>query len=191
MINQKSNNYPSSVFCLPSTDSRGVALVAVLAILVVLTILAASFSAMMDLELKQSNEQKNSYQLDMLVDAGREHAKTLLTNIKQPSRLSEDNYTRWMYVKDKTGNVCGRYRLKIEDEAAKVNISKAYLLKDGKGTSWDTGEINLPRALGLPTKFAKKIIRHKYGANWMPGGRHDDDHNNVVLMADGPKILYL
>ncbi len=184
MINLKFKEIPLTPFRKGGINS-GVALVAVLAILVVLTILAASFSAMMNLELKQSNEQNNSYQLDMLVDAGREHAKTLLTNIKQPSRLSNEKYTRWMYVKDKTGKVCGRYRLRIEDEAAKVNISKAYMLKDGKGTSWDTGEVNLPRALGLPTKFAKKIIRYKYGANWMPGGRQDDDHNNVVLMADG------
>ena len=185
MINQKSNNYLSSVFRPPSSGFRGVALVAVLAVLVVLTILAASFSVMMNLELKQSNEQINSYQLDMLVDAGREHAKTLLTSINEPFRLANDKYTRWIYVKDKSGKVCGRYRLRIEDEAAKVNISKAYLLKDGKGTSWDTGEVNLPRALGLPTKFAKKIIRYRLGANWLPGGRGDDDHNNVVLMADG------
>ena len=59
--------------------NSGVALVAVLAILVVLTILAASFSAMMNLELKQSNEQQNSYQLDMLVNAGLEHTNSLLT----------------------------------------------------------------------------------------------------------------
>ena len=169
-------------------NSNGVALVAVLAILVVLTILAASFSAMMDLELKQSTEQRNSYQLDMLVDAGREHAKTLLTTIEQTANLSElsrDNFSKWIYVKDKTGKVAGRYRLRIEDEAGKVNISKAYLLKEGKGSSWDTGEVVLPKALGLPTQFAKSIIRYKYGANWMPGGRDDDDRNNVVLMADG------
>ena len=186
-------------------NSKGVALVAVLAILVVLTILAASFSVMMDLELKQSNEQKTSYQLDMLVNAGLEHAKTILTvgTLKSNSgdaiasfvdkfadgskdkTKNKRQYTKWMYVKDKSGKVCGRYRIRVEDEAAKVNISKAHLLRDGKGTSWDTGEINLPRSLGLPTKFAKKIVRYRYGANWLPGGRNDDDQNNVVLMADG------
>jgi len=194
----------STVFCPPSSV-HGVALVAVLAILVVLTILAASFSAMMNLELKQSTEQQTSYQLDMLVNAGLEHAKTILTvdSLKNNSENSiasfvdkfadgskdktknKRQYTKWMYVKDKSGKVCGRYRIRVEDEAAKVNISKAHLLRDGKGTSWDTGEINLPRSLGLPTKFAKKIIRYRYGANWLPGGRNDDDHNNVVLMADG------
>ena len=162
----------------------GVALVAVLAILVVLAILAASFSAMMNLELKQSNEQQNSYQLDMLVNAGLEHAKSLLTLTDTPSQLT-DKKTRWLYVKNRSGKVVGRYRLRIEDEAAKVNLNKARLLTDGKGTSWDTGEVVLPRALGLPVKFAKKIIRYKYGENWLPGGRGDDDDNNVVLMADG------
>ncbi len=165
-------------------SSSGVALVAVLAILVVLAILAASFSAMMNLELKQSNEQQNSYQLDMLVNAGLEHAKSLLTLSETPSHLI-DRKTRWMYVKNKTGKIVGRYRLRMEDEAAKVNLSKARLLKDGKGSSWDTGEVVLPRALGLPPKFAKKIIRYRYGPNWFPGNRGDDDDNNVVLMADG------
>ena len=199
MKNQNSKNILKAPFKKRKISS-GVALVAVLAILVVLTILAASFSVMMDLELKQSNEQKNSYQLDMLVNAGLEHAKTLITvdsissgNKEGISTLAtqfatinkNDSYSKWIYVKDKSKKVCGRYRIRVEDEAAKVNISKAYLLKDGKGTSWDTGEVNLPRALGLPTKFAKSIIRYKYGANWHPGGRDDDDRNNVVLMADG------
>jgi len=184
-------------------NSSGVALVAVLAVLVVLTILAASFSVMMNLELKQSTEQKNSFQLDMLVNAGVEHAKTILTidSLKSASGetissfadkfadsskdKSKKQYSRWMYVKDKSGKICGRYRIRIEDESAKVNISKARLLRDGAGTAWDTSEINLPRALGLPTKFAKKIIRYRYGPNWLPGGRGDDDQNNVVLMADG------
>jgi len=160
---------------------------------------------MMNLELKQSTELQNSHQLDMLVHAGLEHAKTILAveSLKKDlgdsissiadnfadgtkdKNINKKQYTKWMYVKDKSGKVCGRYRIRLEDEAAKVNISKARLLKDGKGTSWDTSEINLPRALGLPTKFAKKIIRYRYGPNWMPGGRHDDDHNNIVLIADG------
>jgi len=152
---------------------------------------------MMNLELKQSNEQQNSYQLDMLLNAGLEHSKSLLTVGNSKNTLSiltgnfsnnsknKKQYSKWIYVNDKTGKVCGRYRIRLEDEAAKVNISKARLLKDGKGNSWDTGEINLPRSLGLPPEFAKKIIRYRYGPNWLPGGRQDDDHNNVVLMADG------
>ncbi len=117
---------------------KGVALVAVLAVLVVLTILAASFSAMMNLELKQSNEQKKSYQLDMLVDAGLEHSKTLLTladsNVGQAASLSKNNFSKWLYVKDKTGKVCGRYRIKIEDEAAKMLFTHLSLRAGLKST---------------------------------------------------------
>jgi len=177
-------NPSATDYGLRDSMNSGVALVAVLAVLVVLTILAASFSVMMNLELKQSNEQQNSYQLDMLIDAGLEHAKSLLALASDSTGII-DKKTRWLYVKNKTGKIVGRYRILIEDEAAKVNISKARLLTDGKGTSWDTGEVVLPRALGLPPQYAKKIIRYRYGPNWFPGGRGDDDDNNVVLMADG------
>jgi len=78
-----------------------------------------------------------------------------------------------------------RYRFKIEDEASKVNINKAFLLKKGKGTGWDTGEIVLPQALGVPRKSAQKLIDYRYGRNKIPGSRGDDDQNNLILMADG------
>ena len=173
---------------LPSADLRGVALVAVLAILVVLTILAASFSAMMNLELKQSNEQQNSFQLDMLIDSGIEHSKTLLMtaqNINRASNLSKDKFTKWFYVKNKSGKISGRYRMKFEDESGKLNINRARLPSNSKGVGWDTGEVNLPKALGVPPEISKKVLKYRYGANRVPGGRGDDDQNNVVLMADG------
>ena len=169
----------------PLTSVNGIALVAVLAILVVLAIIAASFTTLMNIELRQSNQVINSFQLDMLVEAGLEHAKTMLVNSDEPSELSEEKFTHWMYVKDKADDLCGRYRLRIEDESAKVNINKAYQLKNGKGKSWDTGEIVLPRALGVSPKIAEKIINFRYGPNKVPGGRGDDDNNNAVLMADG------
>jgi len=203
--NLKLNKFPSSVFCPPNAGFHGVALVAVLAILVVLTILAASFSAMMNLELKQSNEHQNSTQLDMLSKAGFEHAKTLLWTDKSLAEAqnsvstivqnfqnnsakknnSKPSFSKWFYVKNEAGITCGRYRIKIEDEAAKVNINRARLPKNSKGTGWDTGEINLPQALGLPPEIAKNVIKYRYGPNMLPGGRGDDDQNNVVLMADG------
>jgi len=168
-----------------SKIKNGIALVAVLAILVVLAIMAAAFTTLMNIELRQSNQVIDSFQLDMLVEAGVEHAKTMLVNTDDPSGLSEDKFEHWIYVKDETGEICGRYRLRIEDESAKVNINKAYQLKNGKGTSWDTGEIVLPRALGVSPKIAEKIINFRYGPNNVPGGRGDDDNNNAVLMADG------
>ncbi len=169
-------------------NSKGVALVAVLAILVVLTILAASFSAMMNLELKQSTEHQNSFRLDMLLNSGVEHSKTLLTAasiVNQASSLTQNKSTKWFYVKDEVGKVVGRYRIKFEDESGKLNINRARLPNNSKGFGWDTGEVNLPKALGVPPEIAKKVLKYRYGPNRLPGGRGDDNHNNVVLMADG------
>jgi len=183
-----------------SKIQNGIALVAVLAILVVLAIMAASFVTLMNIESKQSKVSINSQQLDMLIDSGLEYAKALITveemgekkddkvldiaNTFSQSGL-EESKSKWMLVKDTTGKTIGRYRIRIEDEAGKVNIQKAFLLKNSKGTGWDTGEINLPFALDVQPKIAKKLVDYRYGKNKLPGGRGDDDQNNLVLMADG------
>ncbi len=183
---------------------NGIALVAVLAILVVLAIMAASFTVSMNIENKQSSVQIKSQQLDMLIHSGLEQAKAIITveeldavkmnkvpdianYFTKNSFDSSDNsvYSKWFFVKDETGEISGRYRIRIEDEAAKVNINKAFLLKKSKGTGWDTGEIALPRALGVLGKSARKLIEFRYGKNNLPGGRGDDDQNNLILMADG------
>ena len=168
---------------------NGIALVAVLAILVVLAILAATFVTLMNIERKQSNIGVYSQQLDMLLHSGVEQAKAKISfDISQYNTvkdISGNTFSKWYIVKDETGKIFGRYRIKTEDEAAKVNISKAYLLNDSKGTGWDTGEINLPAALGVSKKLAKNIIKYKYGKNNLPGARGDDDQNNLILMADG------
>ena len=173
---------------------KGIALVAVLAILVVLAIMASTFTALMNIEQKQSATQLNSQQLDMLVNSGLEQAKAILTvdelNKKDVSSVltmsgGVPSFSKWMLIKNVEGKVFGRYRFKIEDEAAKVNINKAFLLKNGKGTGWDTGEIVLSRALGVPRKSAQKLIDYRYGKNKIPGSRGDDDQNNLILMADG------
>ena len=174
--------------------NSGIALVAVLAILVVLAIMAASFIILMDIESKQSKVQLNSQQLDMLLNSGLEQAKAIITvqemqsvNKRDASNLPEaqSGYSKWMLIKNDKGEVFARYRFKIEDEASKVNINKAFLLNKSKGMGWDTGEIALPRALAIPKKSAKKIIEYRYGKNKLPGIRGDDDQNNLILMADG------
>ena len=188
----------------PLTSARGIALVAVLAILVVLAIMAASFTALMNIENKQSSVQIKSQQLDMLINSGLEQAKAIITvdeleatemdkvsdiagtfSKMSPGGSGESAFSKWFLVKDKTGSIFGRYRIRLEDEAAKVNVNKAFLLKDSKGTGWDTGEVVLPRALGVPRKSADKIIKYRYGKNNLPGTRGDDDQNNLILMADG------
>ena len=172
----------------------GIALVAVLAILVVLAIMAASFTVLMNIENKQSKVHIDSQQLDLLIDSGLEYVKATITANEGNSdtRISSiynmtksPGYSKWIIMKDTTGKVIGRYRIRIEDEAGKVNVQKAFLLKNSKGTGWDTGEINLSSALNVSSKTAKKLIDYRYGKNKLPGGRGDDDQNNLILMADG------
>ena len=180
-----------SIFIITTSQKqkyKGIALVAVLAILVVLAILAATFVTLMNIESKQSDMGVNSQQLDMLLYSGFEQAKAEISVGKgEQSRriIKGGKYSEWYIVKDKTGKVIGRYKIKIEDEAGKVNVQKAFLLQDSKGSGWDTGEINLPKALGVSSKIAEKLIKFRYGKNNLPGGRGDDDQNNLLLMADG------
>jgi len=173
---------------------NGIALVAVLAILVVLAIMAASFTALMNIENKQSRIHINSQQLDLLIDSGLEYTKAIITasEFNPATRISSiynmtksPEYSKWIIIKDSSKKVIGRYRIRIEDEAGKVNVQKAFLIKESKGTGWDTGEINLSSALGVAPKTAKKLIDYRFGKNKLPGARGDDDQNNLILMADG------
>jgi len=173
---------------------NGIALVAVLAILVVLAIMASTFTVLMNIENKQSKSHIDSQQLDLLIDSGLEYVKATITaNELDPAThiasiynmTKSPEYSKWIITKDGAGKVIGRYRIKIEDEAGKVNVQKAFLTQDSKGTGWDTGEINLSRALGVSPKTAKNLIEYRLGKNKLPGGRGDDDQNNLILMADG------
>jgi hypothetical protein len=190
-------------------NRSGVALVAVLAILVVLALMAATFTIVIHQNMSMSRLQNESLTLDMLLRNGLAHAQSVLTvadpipgkNPENPepvtaSHLISDNafkpgladvkkFGPWIYVRDEEGYVHGRYRVRIEDEAAKVNLNKAYLNTQSRGHGWDTGEIYLPHALGVSKKAGQSIINYKYGDDRLPGGRGDDDHNNPRLMVDG------
>jgi len=108
-----------------ATAFSGVALVAVLAVLVVLTILAASFSVMMNLELKQSNEQQNSFQLDILTEAGYEHSKTLLmaTSAIGHSGLLKDKFSKWFYVKAMPEKLQADIELRLKTKLEKLILT--------------------------------------------------------------------
>jgi len=197
-----------SIYISREALNSGIALVAVLAILVVLAIIASTFTVLMNTENMQSNEQRRTFLLDMLTESGFEHAKSLLwensvstkkqnlvksaamkfqkqSNSETQNLDSNKLFSNWFYVENNVGVCVGRYRFRIEDEAAKVNINRARLLKDSKGSAWDTSEINLPIALGISQNAAKRLVNYRFGLNNLPGGRGDDDFNNVVLMADG------
>jgi len=141
----------------------------------------------------------------MLLNTGLEHAEALITTAEIPELSAINNLSlntilqvdqpagkknkyigKWFYVKDDAGNYVGRYKLNIEDEAGKVNVIKAFLLRKSKGGSgWNTGEIALPSALKVSTKLAKKLLKYRYGKNLVPGGRGDDNEDNVIIIFDG------
>jgi len=118
-------SYPKASEGRRATAFSGVALVAVLAVLVVLTILAASFSVMMNLELNQSNEQQNSFQLDILTEAGYEHSKTLLmaTSAIGHSGLLKDKFSKWFYVKAMPEKLQADIELRLKTKLEKLILT--------------------------------------------------------------------
>ncbi|NLF40923.1 hypothetical protein GX586_15880, partial [bacterium] len=186
-------------------------MIIILAVLTILTILAATFTVMMQLESQTSNLQVELNSLDLLLDSGLNHAVAVLADMQatgqKVSTMRDDNLRlafgdfsngaeirkadqegragKWIPVLDSIGRIRGRYRVAIEDEAGKVNLNKAHMLEPSKGSAWDTGEVSLPHALGVPPQIVEQVVRYQYGPNSVPGARGDDDRNNVVLMADG------
>lgn len=192
---------------------RGVALVAVLSVLTILAVLAASFAVLIQLDVTNANAQVEIQRLNLLVESGMNHAVAVLQQAQASgetiSTLPQSSLRRsfgafttgteavdartargesggtWLYVKNSQGLLEGRYRVAVEDEAAKANLNTAFLLQKSPGSGWLPGEIALSPASGLPTQAMHRIIEFRYGPNRVPGARGDDDKNNVVLMSDG------
>ena len=179
---------------------RGVALLAVLTVLTVLSLLAGSFAVSISIDESASRQTQAELALRMLYQSGAAHVKSslmaaalsdsgspgeMLSQTKALQPAGKDGYGPWVYVKNENGDAIGRYRVKVEDEAAKLNINKAYLLEKSKGSGWDTGEISITEALGVGYAAAKSVLNYKYGQNGVPGDRGDDDRNNSLLMTDG------
>ncbi len=192
-----------------SENTSGIALVAVLAILLILALVAASFIIMISQDMGISRLQSESLKLDMLLRNGLAHAESVLTvagvewgnddvagdrisdspliNPRTfiPEAPVEEQFGPWIYVRDTGGEIQGRYRVRLEDESAKLNLNKAYLSVRSSGAGWDTGEIDLAHALGVSRGAGERFITFKYGRDGVPGDRSDDDHNNILLMTDG------
>lgn len=174
---------------------RGVALVAVLSVLTILAVLAASFAVLIQLDMANANAQLDGQRLTMLVRSGIHHAVAALGAGYVPDgahtgsrRVFGDPYGSnqpWIAVINSMGRIEGCYRVAIEDEAAKVHLNTAFLTASSRGMGWSTGEMDLPRALGVSPPLATRLIHFRYGPNRVPGARGDDDKNNVLLMSDG------
>lgn len=182
------------------TRPKGVALLAVLTVLTVLSLLAGSFAVSISIDESASRQTQAELALRMLYQSGAAHVKSslmaaalsdsgspgeMLAQTKALQPATKDGFGPWVYVKNENGDAIGRYRVKVEDEAAKLNINKAYLIEKSKGSGWDTGEISITEALGVTPVAAKTILNYKYGQDGVPGDRGDDDRNNALLMTDG------
>lgn len=185
---------------ITSARPRGVALLAVLTVLTVLSLLAGSFAVSISIDESASRQTQAELALRMLYTSGAAHVKSslmaaalsdsgspgdMLSQTKALQPAGKDGFGPWVYVKNENGDAIGRYRVKVEDEAAKLNINKAYLVEKSKGSGWDTGEISITEALGVSPVAAKTILSYKYGHDGVPGDRGDDDRNNALLMTDG------
>lgn len=177
-----------------TTRCAGVALVAVLAVLTVLALLGAAYVMMLGIHTLQANEREIALRLELLQEAGDAHGKAMLWDAHASGGTNSPLYralaggdggAAWQYVTDHAGRLCGRYRLRYEDEAGKVNLNKAWRAEPPRGSAWDAGEVDVARALGVSAAAARRLIQYRYGPNGVPGARGDDDGNNVQLIADG------
>ncbi len=168
---------------------------AVLSVLTVLALLAASYAVLIQLDMANANAQMDTQRLNMLLRSGLHHAVAALDagytpDALQPGMrpvfgsLTATNHI-WITVCNSHGRIEGRYRVTIEDEAAKANLNTAFLMGPSRAMGWDTGEVDLPHALGLSPAYAARLVDFRYGPNKVPGARGDDDRNNVLLMSDG------
>ena len=137
---------------IKKNQNHGIALVAILAVLTILGIMASVFVIQMRMESKTAETFLLRNKTDMLMLAATEHAKSQIyddsittpdtdstlepwdinfsSSSKDPKKAvningSQDQYSKWFYVRDKEGLVIGRYAVSIEDEAGKINANTA------------------------------------------------------------------
>lgn len=90
--------------------------------------------------------------------------------------LNEDgvNDSKWFYVKDKNGNIIGRYAVLVEDESGKININASGNLNGSFNEGHSVFEMNIfEKVLG---KFLSlQIVNFRYGEDEKPGKANFDD----------------
>jgi len=88
---------------------------------------------------------------------------------------------RWNYVHNPDGSLAGRYAILVEDETGKINVNSAAALSEkmqneGVGTFENLLTDGKKRGLPFSIKFAKNILRYRYGRDLSPGQRDVDDN---------------
>lgn len=96
--------------------------------------------------------------------------------------LNEDgiNDSKWFYVKDRKGNIIGRYAVLVEDETGKININRCGNLTSSFNEGHSVSEINIfEKILG---KFLSSfIVCFRYGEDGKPGKANFDDDMDCFL----------
>ncbi|HRR95207.1 MAG TPA: hypothetical protein P5150_00520 [Candidatus Ratteibacteria bacterium] len=93
--------------------------------------------------------------------------------------LNEDGKfdSKWFYIKNKKGEIIGRYAVLVEDESGKVNINSSGNLSLNYNEGYGCHEISLfPEIIG--EKNMINILHFKYGNDFFPGTRNFDDNKN-------------
>ncbi len=181
------------ILCLE--DKRGMALIIAISIMAILSALAASFSYQMRMEEEASFNYLGEVKASSIAQAGVNLAISALEKDLEDNKYDgpgdewlDEIYQAedWEDVKDDNGNLVGAYKIKIEDEAGKINLNIA---GDRQNEGWTTFEISLVdflTALGIPSPdtVANNLIYYREGPG--PGEEnYDDDRDNVLLENDG------
>ncbi|MCM8785306.1 MAG: hypothetical protein NC827_04900 [Candidatus Omnitrophica bacterium] len=93
--------------------------------------------------------------------------------------------SKWFYVKDRKGNIIGRYAVLVEDESGKININANGNLNLSFNEGHSCFEIDiLEKILGKTLYF--NIVNFRYGEDANPGKSGiDDNKNSLVFLEDG------
>lgn len=96
-----------------------------------------------------------------------------------------ENDSKWFYIKDRKGNIIGRYAVLIEDECGKININANGNLSTSFNEGHSCFEINIfEKILGKPLYF--NIVSFRYGEDGKPGKAFVDDNlNSLFYVFDG------
>lgn len=109
---------------------------------------------------------------DCLEDTWRKNFKGDETDLNNDGK----NDAKWFYVKNKEGEIIGRYAVLIEDENGKININTAGNLSCRFNEGYTSSEI-LPFYL-LGKENILNIVKFRYGEDECPGKRNQDDNKN-------------
>ena len=91
-----------------------------------------------------------------------------------------ENDSKWFYVKDRKGNIIGRYAVLVEDESGKININASGNLNTSFNEGHSVFEINILEKI-LGKSIYQNIVSFRYGNDGKPGIVNFDDDNDIIF----------